>query len=132
MKKRINNDKVRGSFSWEGEIIDELAQETEGFVGAEIENVVVAAIFEAFSEKRSVQREDFQKAIANTVPLAVTQAEQIKGIREWANVRAVAATAQEDRRDYVQEDQQAADPSARLKRESGDVFQQRGGRTIDF
>lgn len=132
LKKRINNDKVRGSFSWEGEIIDELAQETEGFVGAEIENVVVAAIFEAFSEKRSVQREDFQKAIANTVPLAVTQAEQIKGIREWANVRAVAATAQEDRRDYVQEDQQAADPSARLKRESGDVFQQRGGRTIDF
>lgn len=134
LKKRINNPKVRGDFSWEGAILDLLAKGTEGFVGAEIENVVIAAIFEAFSEKRSIKIEDFQKAIVNTVPLAVTQAEQIKAIREWANVRAVAATSQEDRRDYVREPElaEAVDPSAKLKKESGDVFQQRGGRTIDF
>lgn len=47
--------------------------------------------------------EDFLKAIDNTVPLAVTQAEQITAIREWANVRAVAATAPEDRKTYQQE-----------------------------
>jgi len=134
LKKRLNKPKVRGDFSWEGDVLDQLAKGTEGFVGAEIENVVIAAIFEAFSEKRSIKMEDFQKAIANTVPLAVTQAEQIKSIREWANVRAVAATSQEDRIDYVKKNDQdeTEDPSAKLKKESGDVFQQRGGRTIDF
>lgn len=134
LKKRVNNKKVQGNFVWEGDNLDELAEKTEGFVGAEIENVVIAAIFEAFSEHRSVKMEDFLKAIDNTVPLAVTQAEQITAIREWANVRAVAATAPEDRKTYQQEKDTPSGAASDKKRkeESDAVLQQRGGRMIDL
>ncbi len=134
LKKRVNNKKVQGDFVWEGDNLDELAEKTEGFVGAEIENVVIAAIFEAFSEHRSVKMEDFLKAIDNTVPLAVTQAEQITAIREWANVRAVAATAPEDRKTYQQEKDTPSGAASDKKRkeESDAVLQQRGGRMIDL
>jgi hypothetical protein len=54
--------------------------------------------------------------------LSITQAEQIRGIREWANVRAVAATSQDDRIEYVSQVNDVAD----------DVRTTRGGRTIDF
>ena len=80
----------------------DLAKLTEGFVGAEIRQVVVTGLFEAFSEDRSVTTDDFRKAIANTVPLSVTQGEQIRTLREWASMRAVAATPSEDRAEYAE------------------------------
>ena len=111
-----------GDFQVKRPTLDHLADMTEGFVGAEIEYIVIAAIFEAFSEDRSIRLEDFDKAIKNTVPLSITQAEQIRAIREWAKVRAVAATRQEDRAEYVTE----------AVTEETDVRSARGGRTVDF
>jgi len=98
-----------------------LADQTEGFIGAELEQLVVSALFEAFSENRSLRIDDFAKAIKNTVPLSKTQAEQIKAIREWANERAVSATPQKDRDEYL----------VNTEAES-DVGAARGGRTVDF
>ena len=109
-----------------------LAAKTEGFVGAEIENIVINGLFEAFCEDRPIRMEDFDKAIDNTVPLVVTQAEQISSIREWANVRAVAATAPEDRQDYVREDDDSIAIRKKEKEKKKEVFEQRGGRTIDI
>ena len=74
-------------------LLNKLAEITEGFVGAEIEQVVISALFEAFSENRTLSEKDLYKVIKNTVPLSTTQSEQILAIREWANERAVAATA---------------------------------------
>ncbi len=99
-----------------------LAQITEGFVGAEVEQAVISALFEAFAENRSIESDDFSLAIKNTVPLSVTQAEQIHAIREWANVRAVAATSNQDRSGYDQ----------KIEKADVDVRVSRGGRTIDF
>ena len=79
-------------------------------------------LFRSFSEDRSVTTNDFRKAIANTVPLSVTQGEQIRTLREWASVRAVAATPSEDRAEY-------AEPSAGPP---GDVTASRGGRMVDI
>lgn len=70
-----------------------LASLTQGFVGAEIEALIVNALFEAFSENRCLCAEDFRRAAANTVPLSTTQREQIENLRAWANTRAVAATS---------------------------------------
>jgi len=122
IKKRLKNKKVVGEFQLRTSILERLADMTEGFVGAEIEHVVIAALFEAFSEDRSIRIDDFEKAIRNTVPLSVTQAEQIRSIREWANVRAVAATRQEDRAGYA----------SQSTAEETDVRATRGGRTVDF
>lgn len=75
--------------------VSRVAKKMEGFVGSEIEAVVISALFEAFSAGRAVEETDFYQAIANTVPLSVTQADQIQMIREWARSRAVSATSTE-------------------------------------
>ena len=131
LTRRLKDKDVRGSFDWDDETLRHLADKTEGFVGAEIENVVISGLFEAFCENRSIRMEDFDKAIVNTVPLVVTQAEQISAIRAWANVRAVAATAPEDRQDYVRDNREGGNDSGDTDKKE-DVFQQRGGRTIDI
>ena len=129
LMRRLKDAEVKGSFDWNEDALQHLSSKTEGFVGAEIENVVISGLFEAFCDNRSICMEDFDKAIANTVPLVVTQAEQISAIRAWANVRAVAATSSEDRQDYVKSNRESMGSDAPEKKD--DVFQQRGGRTID-
>jgi SpoVK/Ycf46/Vps4 family AAA+-type ATPase len=62
--------------------------------GAEIEQVVKSAAFEALADKRPVVEEDFKTVLRVTVPLAVTMDEQIKGIEAWAFKRAVPASGE--------------------------------------
>lgn len=124
LNKRLKNSKVIGDFEISQGTLNNLASLTEGFVGAEIEQVVIDGLFEAFYEERSVRLTDFQKVCKQFVPLSVTQAEHIKAIRDWASVRAVAATPQEDRKDYS-ESSESTDGNV-------DVKASRGGRAIDF
>ncbi len=130
MNRRLKGKAIIGDVQLTGEVMMRLSDQTEGFVGAEIEQVVVSGLFEAFSESRSVKIEDFERSVRNTVPLSVTQAEQIRAIREWANVRAVAATTLEQRAEYVQPPQK---PQAATTADAGeDIMASRGGRTVDF
>ncbi|WP_255571751.1 AAA family ATPase [Anoxybacillus sp. ST70] len=122
LNKRLKDPRATGTFTVSEEILNKLASLTEGFIGAEIEQIVIDGLFEAFFEERSVTFEDFEKACKKIVPLSVTQAEQIQKIREWANVRAVTATPREDLEEYVASDSNSHDNICRL----------RGGRTIDF
>lgn len=72
-----------------------LAKATKNWNGAEIEQAVVSAVVEAYSESRAIVEEDLHKTISATVPLAVTMEEQIKAIKSWAHDRALnASTAQ--------------------------------------
>ena len=71
-----------------------LASSTRGFSGAEIEQAVLSAAFEAQSERRPVSQQDLLGAISRTVPMSVTMAEQIKKIESWAFKRAVPASGQ--------------------------------------
>lgn len=73
-----------------------LAHGTKGFSGAEIEQAVVSAMFEAFSEKRPLQQRDIMIALDRTVPLSVTMQEQIKKIEHWAYNRAARASEKEE------------------------------------
>lgn len=117
------NKMLKGSisenFSVTDMLINELVEKTEGFVGAEIEQVVISAVFDAFAEDRKLHKDDLFRAVENTVPLSVTQAEQIAKIRKWANTRAVAATSKNDRLNIPDSEQ----PDLKLIR---------GGRNIDF
>jgi SpoVK/Ycf46/Vps4 family AAA+-type ATPase len=96
MHKRLKDPQVLGSLRITDEACSKLAEATPGFIGAEIEQVVISALFEGFAESRSLTWNDFGRAIKSTVPLSVTQAERIGEIRAWANQRAVAASAPED------------------------------------
>lgn len=133
LEKRLK-DSISKSFKVTEDLLNRLAEKTEGFVGAEIEQAVIAALFEAFSENRALKEDDLFKVIANTVPLSTTQAEQIMSIRSWANERAIAATAQEDMDGYVpqEETQEEIEKKTQEKTKSEKIKRSRGGRTIDF
>jgi len=69
-----------------------LAKATPGYNGAEIEQIVLASLFEAFDERRDVTRTDLYRSIGRMVPLSTTMSERIKEIKRWADTRAVKAS----------------------------------------
>ncbi len=68
-----------------------LAAATDGFSGAEIEQVVVSALFGAFSTEGEIDTASLLAEARATRPLSVTMREKIQQLRSWAHERAVAA-----------------------------------------
>lgn len=132
LESRLTYPEVRGDFEINDETLKHLSNITEGFGGSELEQIVVMGLYDAFSEDRSITLNDFENAVKNTVPLSVTQAEQIISIRNWANVRAVAATAQEDRMEYTQTSTDSNNPKPEIPTPGDEISDSRGGRTLDF
>jgi AAA+ superfamily predicted ATPase len=64
-----------------------LAAAAEGFSGAEIEQVVVAALYDAFAEGKELEQRHLVRAVAETFPLATTMREDIQKLRDWAKTR---------------------------------------------
>jgi hypothetical protein len=108
------------------ELLASLCSATEGFSGAEIEQVVISACFDAFNERRALTADDLLHEIGNTVPLSVTQAEQIAALRAWADVRAVAASTPEDRTGYT-----TPEPGANPPAVPAEAALARGGRPVE-
>jgi SpoVK/Ycf46/Vps4 family AAA+-type ATPase len=94
--RRLVHPRVAGEITVDDAVLRELAQVSEGYSGAEIEQAVVGGLFAAFSERRPLRVDDLIQALVAMVPLSVTQAERIGAARAWADMRAVAATAAED------------------------------------
>lgn len=61
---------------------------TDGFSGAELEQVVIDSLFSGFSENREPTIEDMLSAASVTVPLSVTMSNQLRDLRDWAKSRA--------------------------------------------
>lgn len=91
-RRRLTTPEARGNFQATEEILTRLAEASEGYIGAEIEQAIVSALYEAFFESREFRLEDVENAFKKTVPLAVTQAEHIEVLRRWARQRAVPAS----------------------------------------
>ncbi|PSB26881.1 AAA family ATPase [Stenomitos frigidus] len=77
-----------------------LARQAKNFSGAEIEQVVIDAMHQAFGRGRSGQRQDFTtedivRSIEETVPLAAIARDQIEHLKQWA-AEAGARTASRD------------------------------------
>ena len=71
--------------------LDALVAITEGFSGAELEQVIVSALYTAFAEERDLTNQMLLEEIAFTKPLSQTRAEHIEALREWARERTVSA-----------------------------------------
>ncbi len=69
-----------------------LARASEGFSGAEIEEAVISALFDAFSEQGELSTELIQKTLGETVPLSKTMNEEMGRLRSWASGRARPAS----------------------------------------
>ncbi len=68
-----------------------LATASEGFSGAEIEQVVVGALYAAFADGRGLETAHLLAEIAATRPLSGTMHEKITELRRWASDRTVSA-----------------------------------------
>jgi len=71
----------------------ELAKQSKGFTGAELEEVVKEGLFRSFSDGRALAKSDLSDAIAATSPLSQTMHELIRDTREWVKGRAVTASS---------------------------------------
>lgn len=67
-------------------------EKSDGFTGAEIEQLVISGLYRAFAEGRDLTNDDITNEIKETVPLSVTYKERIDALREWASKRARPAT----------------------------------------
>jgi hypothetical protein len=68
-----------------------LSGATEAFTGAEIEQVVVSALYTSFSGHASLCTEMLMEEARRTAPLSRTRAEYITWLRNWARERTVPA-----------------------------------------
>ncbi len=64
--------------------LDQLAKASRGFVGSEIEQAVIDAMYIGFNDReREFTTEDILHALSRQVPLSVSQYEQIEKLRSW-------------------------------------------------
>jgi SpoVK/Ycf46/Vps4 family AAA+-type ATPase len=68
-----------------------LVAASEGFSGAELETVVVGALYRALAADNALTTADLMKELEATVPLSISRHEEIDALRAWADGRAVFA-----------------------------------------
>lgn len=73
--------------------LDQLTKVCEGFSGAEIEQGLISAMYEAFAQGREFTQLDIIAAIRSTLPLSKTMNEQVTALRDWARQRARPAAS---------------------------------------
>ena len=65
--------------------LEVVVDRTAGFSGAELEQVVIEAMHQAFSENREFGEADLISAAAQLVPLSRTAREQLETLQQWAS-----------------------------------------------
>lgn len=71
--------------------LDALAAATEGFSGAELEQLIVSALYAAFAENAELTNAHLMTEAKNTQPLSTLMAERVDELRAWAEGRCVPA-----------------------------------------
>jgi len=69
-----------------------LAMASDGLSGAEIEQALIAALYDAFDENRPLSMDDLLTVLNETIPLSTMMEEEIAGLRAWARQRARGAS----------------------------------------
>ena len=72
-------------------VLEHLANISEGFSGAEIEQVVVSALYRVSASDSELTMSALETAIRETNPLSVVMAERVQQLRLWARERCVFA-----------------------------------------
>ncbi|MBK9070900.1 MAG: AAA family ATPase [Myxococcales bacterium] len=72
--------------------LEKLVDLATDFSGAELEQAVISALYDAFDTGEDLTTARMEKSLRELVPLAVTMREQIDGMREWSRTRARPAS----------------------------------------
>lgn len=86
---RIHLEKRR--IDWGAFSLITLADASDGFSGAEIEQAVVGAMYAAHGAGAALSEAQLLAELANTRPLSVLMAEKVQALRAWARERTVPA-----------------------------------------
>ena len=98
--------------------LKKLVKATEGFSGAEIEEVVNEALFNAYANRQQdLEMKNLLDCISETTPLSRTMAETISNLREWAKHRARLAST-----DKPEEVKELGEEVPRLQQEYKNPF----------
>jgi SpoVK/Ycf46/Vps4 family AAA+-type ATPase len=73
-------------------VLEKLSAKTNGFSGSEIEEVIVSGLYDAFDNEEELEQKHLEAVIETFIPLSQTMEEQIRGIRDWAKLRARRAS----------------------------------------
>ena len=76
--------------------LDKVVEATNGFSGAEIENIVKDALIEAFNSKKDLTSNELLNQALNTIPLSVSHKEQFTQMNEWAKNNARPSQTNDD------------------------------------
>ena len=68
-----------------------LAAACDGFSGAEIEQAIIAGLYEVLAEKKPLSKELIEEQFRRTKPLSVVMGDKVAALREWASTRTVPA-----------------------------------------
>ncbi len=68
--------------------IPEMVAVSPDFSGAEVEEAIISALYDAFYAKQELSTAHIVESLSQTVPLAKTMAEKIAALRSWASGRA--------------------------------------------
>lgn len=84
--------------------IEKIIGNTQLFSGAEIEQTVISALYDAFEANDDLTTERILKSASELVPLALTMKEKIDAMREWAAGRARRASVVEPQQKEEQQE----------------------------
>jgi SpoVK/Ycf46/Vps4 family AAA+-type ATPase len=73
--------------------MEKIVDATVDYSGAELEQAVIAALYDAFDSGNDLNTEGLLKTCSELVPLAITMREMIEQMREWARTRARMASS---------------------------------------
>ncbi len=68
-----------------------LAQISKGFSGAELEQLVISALYTAFSESQALTTNHLANEIRQTMPLSRTLSDKLEALRTWSKDKTVSA-----------------------------------------
>ncbi|MBN1763875.1 MAG: AAA family ATPase [Sedimentisphaerales bacterium] len=74
--------------------LDRLAESSNGFSGAEIEEAIISTLFDIFYDKQEMSAQKLLQNIQKAVPLSKMMSEDIDRLRKWAEGRARFATSE--------------------------------------
>ncbi|MBN1147993.1 MAG: AAA family ATPase [Anaerolineales bacterium] len=72
--------------------LNELARQSEGFSGAEIEQAVISGLYDAFEAGRELTSQDILNNLSSSLPLSHTMETHINALRSWARSHARPAS----------------------------------------
>lgn len=92
--------------------LNKLAGASEFFVGAEVENAIIDALWEAFRDgQRAMTTDDIVRSLQKLIPLSKSQREAVSGLRSWLKEGRAISASYADKEEALAKGQ----PSAKLE-----------------